>query len=325
MMQNIKNTMFIDKIGNEAIVENNNEGLKVIFLDIDGVIQPYNNSFRFKHSMDETAKYLAEKYDDKTYLEIDKYDLSAAFYDWDESAIGHLKKILYLTDARIVIHSDWRKYNSLEKIKCMFKLYDMDNYIIDLTNTEKEKVESIEQYLDENKNITNYVIIDDLDMSKIFGANFVLTSDFIKEEDTKAIYRLLNGKYTLEKEEKLTLKINEEPVVNIKEKDVEIKDVNIKYYKFYFHRRNEKKYENLQILLNAVRKYTFETQKDTPGFLVSFDEYDEEAKKIMKNYGVIKHIKEDEKYLVYYSLKNGWGQFDIFFDNVDEIIKEIKK
>ena len=68
--------------------------MKVVFLDIDGVIQPYNNQFRFDHKLNETIDYLCEKYSDNIYRQIDIYDVCAAYYDWDEIAIAIIKKIL---------------------------------------------------------------------------------------------------------------------------------------------------------------------------------------------------------------------------------------
>ena len=36
--------------------------IKIIFLDIDGVIQPYNSNKRFKINRQELVRYLSEKY-----------------------------------------------------------------------------------------------------------------------------------------------------------------------------------------------------------------------------------------------------------------------
>ena len=38
--------------------------MKIIFLDIDGVLQPYDNSERFNHDLKDTVKKIAEKYNE---------------------------------------------------------------------------------------------------------------------------------------------------------------------------------------------------------------------------------------------------------------------
>ena len=47
----------------------------IIFLDIDGVIQPPYYERRFDHDMEALQYYLANKYSDDIYLTFDKYDL----------------------------------------------------------------------------------------------------------------------------------------------------------------------------------------------------------------------------------------------------------
>ena len=61
--------------------------MKVIFLDIDGVLQPYSFRDRFNHDLDKLQKELAVKYNDEAYLQMDKYDIGAVFYDWHQSRL----------------------------------------------------------------------------------------------------------------------------------------------------------------------------------------------------------------------------------------------
>ncbi|WP_286077498.1 HAD domain-containing protein, partial [Thomasclavelia cocleata] len=141
---------------NEKIV---NHKKNIIFLDIDGVIQPYNNTNRFKHDLDGTVNFLTNKYRDTSYKKMDKYDVCAAFYDWDEIGLGILKKALYKCNAYIVLHSGWREYMSLIEAKALFRLYDLEQELINICDKgTKEKV--IKKYLEENKNeIDKYIVI----------------------------------------------------------------------------------------------------------------------------------------------------------------------
>ena len=77
--------------------------MKIIFLDIDGVLQPYNNNERFNHDLKETVKKVAEKYNDEIYFTMDPYDVAAVYYDWDEKAVRLLRDCLDKTGAKIVI------------------------------------------------------------------------------------------------------------------------------------------------------------------------------------------------------------------------------
>ena len=61
--------------------------MKMIFLDIDGVLQPYDNTERFKHDLKETVEEVSKKFDDKIYFTMDPYDVAAVYYDWDDKAV----------------------------------------------------------------------------------------------------------------------------------------------------------------------------------------------------------------------------------------------
>ena len=182
---------FHDRFLNEKKIEKDDFLYKkinkknIVFLDIDGVLQPYGNKYRFNHNFEETLEYICNKYNDEIYKEMDIYDVMAAFYDWDDSALGFLKKLLYETNSFIVFHTGWRDFNSFEKLKALFKLYDLDERC--LASCEKgDKKEAIFKYLEENKEkIENFIVIDDYDYTDIFGEKYVKTSNFFKYENYK--------------------------------------------------------------------------------------------------------------------------------------------
>ena len=82
--------------------------------------------------MEALQYYLANKYSDDIYLTFDKYDLAAAYYDWSYIALGYLKELIEETGSHIVLHSTWGRYNTTKQIIALFKLYDLDNFIIDI-------------------------------------------------------------------------------------------------------------------------------------------------------------------------------------------------
>ena len=99
--------------------------MKVVFLDIDGVIQPLGKQDRFKHldEIEEIAKALDQKIPGFNYYEYvseEKYpesffgvysrkcNLCAVLFDWPKEAVRYLTEVLERQNAKIVISSDWR-------------------------------------------------------------------------------------------------------------------------------------------------------------------------------------------------------------------------
>ena len=166
---------------------------KLIFLDIDGVLQPLSSTERFKYDLEQLREELAKKFDDKEYLRIDKYDLGAVYYDWCLEALENLKKLINETEAEIVISSSWRIYSSLEKLKYLFKIYNLDQYIKDETRSIGRRNNEITEFLEKNKDITQYVILDDIDLSKDFPDNFVYTKYYFDDNCYQKALKILLG------------------------------------------------------------------------------------------------------------------------------------
>lgn len=205
--------------------EYSNNQMNIIFLDIDGVIQPYSNQFRFDHDMNETINYLCEKYNTDIYRDMDIYDVCAAYYDWDEIAIGILKKIVQDYSCRIVIHSGWKESNSLEQLRALFKFYDMEDFILDVCAS-GDKTRVIKEYLNANKDkIYNYVILEDLNLTPSFGWHFCLTRNVLNMGDYYQICTILTHNYDLNYEkEKITYIEKGKNLLSIQYKKVNTKD-----------------------------------------------------------------------------------------------------
>lgn len=169
----------------------------IIFLDIDGVIQPYDQRERFDHDLIRLIDYLCEKYNDPVYRKMDKYDVGAAYYDWDDIAVGILTKLIRATGSYIVIHSDWRTANDLAMLKALFRLYNLDDYVIDAC-PEGNKEDAVFEYIEKNRDwIHRYAVIDDADMTAAFGHCFVRTSDIISMDDYRQCINVLSHTYSL--------------------------------------------------------------------------------------------------------------------------------
>lgn len=141
---------------------------KIIFLDIDGVL---NNEIV-------AQEWLAKEGSGGGYGGFfeEEEEATKENVKWSHKNIDNLREIVQATNASIVISSDWRKHFSVKKFKEMFSLYGWKNApIIDKTTVMHSsnpgygklikydvRGREIEQWLSENKDVTSYVIIDDL-------------------------------------------------------------------------------------------------------------------------------------------------------------------
>ena len=175
--------------------------MNVVFLDIDGVIQPYNSKERFLHINSQTIEYFNEKY--KTdYSIYNIYDVCAAYYDWDKNALILLKEILEQTKSKIIISSAWRDENRPNKMKDLLKLHNLDKYwysdniiIKEYVPQPKKRVLEIENSLN-TYSIDNFVVLDDMPgMNDYFPNNMIETNNYLTLEDAKKCIKILKKNY----------------------------------------------------------------------------------------------------------------------------------
>lgn len=131
--------------------------MKVIFLDIDGVLNSTDNQ---EHKIVNNLE--------KPFLGVDR--------EFCPIAMLNLKKIIYTTNARVVISSCWRLHpeDILTICKNFSRVGLNVNYIVGFTPVSSEgRAKEISLYLEKHSFITNFVILDDdMDVS-VFELNFV--------------------------------------------------------------------------------------------------------------------------------------------------------
>lgn len=128
--------------------------MKYIFLDIDGVMA--------------THKEYSTKKSSKRYLT--EFDV----YPYNEKCVSILNKILEKTDAEIILSSDWSLHFNMEQMDKIFKHNGIIKSPIDYVKQLALKMSmynhtnrgySIDEYLAYHPEVTDYVIIDDLDIT----------------------------------------------------------------------------------------------------------------------------------------------------------------
>lgn len=143
--------------------------MKVIFLDIDGVIAlpPQYNTKRNKlWAKDTVAENLKVP------------------YLWDERCVIALNRFILLNEVEIVLSSDWRCHWEDHSIKKIFQIngvakspisYTGQELLADSSGLECDRVYQIEKWLDANP-VDSWVAVDDMNLAAL-GERFVRTDE----------------------------------------------------------------------------------------------------------------------------------------------------
>lgn len=173
--------------------------MNIVFLDIDGVLQPYDSDLYFyddKRIIKELSSLHKIDYSKYYY-----YNVISAAFDWDKQAISRLKYILDETKSHIIISSDWRDKNQPDKMKALLtihglnKYYFADNEIIDYKDSRiKRRALEIQSSLDKY-HINNFAILDDFkELKTYYPNNAVITNNIISIDNMNECIRILKKK-----------------------------------------------------------------------------------------------------------------------------------
>ncbi len=121
-----------------------NPDCPIIFLDFDGVLSTDNYLDPLRATKSKTSDYWGRLF--------------------DPECISCLKRIVDETGARIVVTSSWRNYLSIWQFILMWELRKMPGILAGVTpKCSIYRGKEIAEWLRTHRNITNYIIIDDMD------------------------------------------------------------------------------------------------------------------------------------------------------------------
>lgn len=153
--------------------------MKVIFLDNDGVMCL---SSEWGSRNKKIRKWKLNNSDKEVFVNDKGIPAYIKMDNFNSKAVKILNEILELTGSEIVVSSDWKLHCTLEQLQEMFREYGVIKSPIDVTpnevlkklsDIEGNRVSEINKWLSEHPEVTHWVAVDDLDLSRLL--NFVLT------------------------------------------------------------------------------------------------------------------------------------------------------
>jgi HAD domain in Swiss Army Knife RNA repair proteins len=169
--------------------------MNVIFLDIDGVMQPYATMQQGNQQDAIALRKKLANYVNPEIAALPIHTVRAVYQDWSQSSIENLRKLLINFNAKIVISSSWRECETIQTIRTIFSIHGLDSYILDVTPILTHRVTEVAAYLAQHTEIQRFVIFDDdkfYRFEEYFPDNFVWCNDEIGEEEFQRAKAILS-------------------------------------------------------------------------------------------------------------------------------------
>lgn len=151
-----------------------NSDYPIIFLDFDGVLSTDNYLDPIRAANRKTEDCFGRLFDPK--------------------CVDSLKRIVEITDARIVITSSWRNYLSIFQFFLLWQFRKMPGIMAGITpNCSIYRGDEIDRWLKKHKNISRYVILDDMDYLQFKNeqSSHLVTTDHFKGLQTENIQQAI--------------------------------------------------------------------------------------------------------------------------------------
>ena len=163
----------------------------ILFLDIDGVINPFKRLKDVPVDANLT-KRLAMERNDPSIEDLNIYLAHMVQYRFDWNSIQYIEKLIHEFDAKIVISSSWRMMYEDKDFEGMFSIMNWKGAYIGKLESFKPRYTLIKDYIKEN-NVQAYLVLDDMDMSSYFPKQMVLTHNSLNENNYVEARKLLKA------------------------------------------------------------------------------------------------------------------------------------
>lgn len=172
--------------------------MKIVFLDINGVLQPYDKEYVIPND-ENFIENLSKKYN-IDYSIYNFYGVCHVYFDWDKDSLRRLKTILDETGAKIIMSSNWRSKKYPNKLKDYLTIHGLQDYYLDSTvfvddktSFAKRRASEISKTLEIYKPDKFLVLDDKSGLLEYFPNNTVITTNIITDKDVQSAIQILNG------------------------------------------------------------------------------------------------------------------------------------
>lgn len=162
----------------------------VIFLDIDGVVNPYKTSLQPWQPIADLHKTKAREKDWPGIEDLGEKMINQFWNGFDHAACKRIHDLQKEFDAEIIITSSWRVYYNLDQLRSIFKLFDIE--IQGLLPMGFPRSDIILNYV-RNHHIQHWIALDDMDMERSLGYHFIRTDSSFSQADFEKARRRLKA------------------------------------------------------------------------------------------------------------------------------------
>lgn len=141
----------------------------VIFLDIEGILVT-----KPSHPVQPDtgiACRLANELNLPALATLPDLLISQILEHFNHKACAYIEKLCQERNAEIVLTSSWRHFHSLSQLKAIFHMLGI-SALADTVSSGCVRREIIQKYLQTHE-IQSYIVLDDIDLSRVFGYRFI--------------------------------------------------------------------------------------------------------------------------------------------------------